>query len=96
MDKLTNSPCKVPCKVPNELSHQEQRVLIHKLERRFQGRQFAGKEEGEVAVRVAIGEFLGCSPQMQLQPSLVSMMWFGLIVTPLGGVWWSRWQTLGQ
>ncbi|MEM9486904.1 MAG: hypothetical protein AAGA83_24795 [Cyanobacteria bacterium P01_F01_bin.116] len=94
MDKSIHSPCKDP----NELSHQEQRALMHKLERRFQGRQFASKEEGEIAVQAAIGEFLGCSPRMQLQLNDVPMLWFGLVVVLLAGVWWSRsrWQTLGQ
>ena len=94
MDKPTNSLCKSP----NELSHQEQRVLMHKLERRFQGRQFASKEEGDIAVQAAISEFLGCSPRMQLQLNFVPMLWFGLVVVLLAGVWWSRsrWQTQGQ
>ena len=91
MDKPTNSLCKDP----GELSHQEQRVLMHQLERRFQGRQFTSKEEGERAVRAAIGEYLGCSPQTE--PNFVWALWFGLVVALLAGVWWSRsrWQSLG-
>lgn len=63
---------------------------MHKLERRFQGRQFASKEEGEIAVRAVISEFPGCGPQMQLQSNVVSMMWVALVVVLLAGVWWSR------
>ena len=42
MDTLPNTPCKDP----SELSQQEQRALMHSLEQRFQGQQFASKEAG--------------------------------------------------
>ena len=92
MDKPTNSPCKDP----GELSHQEQRALMHQLERRFQGRQFTSKEEGESAVRAAIAEYLGCSPQVEPEPNFAWVPWFVLAMVLLAGVWlyWSRSQGL--
>ena len=89
MDKPTNSLCKDP----GELSHQEQRVLMHQLERRFQGRQFMSKEEGESAVRAAIGEYLGCSPQAE--SNVVWVLWCGLLVVLLAGVWMYRYRRQG-
>lgn len=84
MNTLSNSLCKNP----SELSQQEQRTLMHKLEQRFQGRQFASQEAGERAVNTAISEYLGCSPQVKLEPHFI--MWFGLVMMLLVGAWLYR------
>ena len=92
MDKPVDSPCKDP----SELSQQDQQVLMRKLEQRFHGQQFASQEEGESAVRAAIAEYLGCSPQVEPEPNFAWALWFLLAVVLLAGVWlyWSRSQGL--
>ena len=84
MDTLPNTPCKDP----SELSQQEQRALMHSLEQRFQGQQFASKEAGERAVNTAINEYLGCSSQLKLEPTFI--LWFGLAIISLTGAWLYR------
>ena len=61
---------------------------MHKLEQRFQGRQFTSKEAGERAVKTAIREYLGCSPQVQLGPTFI--LWFSLVMVVLTGAWLYR------
>ncbi|MEN8443691.1 MAG: hypothetical protein ABG776_01635 [Cyanobacteria bacterium J06555_13] len=92
MDKLVD----IPCKDPSELSQQDQQVLMRKLEQHFQGQRFASQEEGESAVRAAIAEYLGCSPQVEPEPNFAWVPWLVLAMVLLAGVWlyWSRSQGL--